>query len=100
MRSGPKGKLPEENIDEWGDTGILHQKSVALQGRPGLAKRKEKEKSAYQKNIDYDTARHAAKTKYAKKDEGRYASTWSDPRTGGSSSVDTCLLYTSPSPRD
>ena len=61
--------MPEEDVKEWGDTGILHQKSVALHGRPGLAKRKEKEKSAYQKNVDYDTARHAAKTKYAKKEE-------------------------------
>ena len=35
---------------------------------PRQLKDPKKEKSAYQKNIDYDTARHAAKTKYAKKE--------------------------------
>ena len=45
-------------------------------------------KAAYKKNIEYDTARQAAKTKHMKK-EGRFASPASDPRIGGSSSVDT-----------
>ena len=33
------------------------------------ALKKKQQKSAYQKNIDYDTARHAAKTKYMKKED-------------------------------
>ena len=46
-----KGAVEEVEMNEWGDTSILHQKSVALQGRPGLAP-KRKPKDAQKKDAE------------------------------------------------
>ena len=58
----------------------------------GLDTPKKKEKSAYQKNIDYDTARHAAKTKYAKEEDNiddaiKLASSMGGDMTGATSLI-------------
>ena len=36
MRAGPKGKLPEQNVDEWGDTSILSKQQARIAGRPDI----------------------------------------------------------------
>ena len=65
----PKGYGPSEQTDKpeqgkvYALTGKSSDASIARGDSWKKSEVKKKEKSAYQKNIDYDTARHAAKTK-------------------------------------
>ena len=65
----PKGYGPSEQTDKpeqgkvYALTGKSSDASIARGDSWKKSEVKKKEKSAYQKNVDYDTARHAAKTK-------------------------------------
>jgi hypothetical protein len=51
-----------DELESWFEDAVANSpKQQAL--------KKKQQKSAYQKNVDYDTARHAAKTKYMKKED-------------------------------
>ena len=61
----------------------------ATQKKPSVTKKKKKEDERNKEYFSKDRLAQAA----AVRREGRFASTWSDPRTGGSSSVDTVPDY-------